>query len=281
MTIEVVRLNFVSVTTGDLQAAIKFYAAALAFQPGPVIASDPKLAALHGAERMWTAQLLRGKQILEFAAFDPPGAPYPPDSRANDLWFQHCALSTRDITGAYADLARANFTPISIGGPQRLPASSGGVTVFKFRDPDGHPLELIEFPDRPGAPDGIDHSAISVRDAARSIAFYEGLGLRVGSRGQNAGVAQDALDGLDGVTVDVVALMPKHPAPHIELLAYRAPPGRPAPAIRPADRASARFVLQATGLEDHPGSVLLADGSRAALIHDPDGHALLLREDAP
>ena len=41
------------------------------------------------------------------------------------------------------------WTPISTSGPQLLPAASGGVSAFKFRDPEGHPLELIAFP--PGA----------------------------------------------------------------------------------------------------------------------------------
>ncbi len=40
------------------------------------------------------------------------------------------------------------WTAISTDGPQRLPPSSGGVAAFKFRDPDGHPLELLAFPDR-------------------------------------------------------------------------------------------------------------------------------------
>ena len=84
----------------------------------------------------------------------------------------------------------SGWTAISIDGPQRLPASSGGVSAFKFRDPDGHPLELLAFPDGAWPAHwqarsngdlalGIDHSAISVSDSARSIAFYEALGLRV------------------------------------------------------------------------------------------------------
>lgn len=281
MTIRALQLSHVSITVADLPKAIAFYTAALGFHPAPIIACDPALAKLHGADRMWAVQLLRGAQILELAAFDPPGAPYPSDSRSNDLWFQHCALATSDIAGAYAELLDSDFTPISMDGPVVLPASSGGVTAFKFRDPDGHPLELIQFPDRPSAPDGIDHSAISVQDADRSIAFYEALGLRVASQGQNTGGKQDALDGLSNVIVDVVALAPPQPAPHIELLAYHAPIGRPAPPTRPADRISSRFVLLATGLDDHPGAVMMADGGLAAMIHDPDGHALLLRQDVP
>ena len=221
-------------------------------------------------------RLHRGLESLELARFEPAGAPYPAGSRSNDLWFQHCALTTADIEAAYARLRRTGYTAISLNGPQRLPQSSGGVTAFKFRDPEGHPLELIAFPDRPGAPDGIDHSAIAVSDAGRSGAFYAALGLRIGSRGVNTGSEQDALDGLQGVTVDVVSLVPPTPSPHVELLGYRAPPGRTALPVHPADIAASRLVLAATGLEQHPGAVTLQDGSRACLTHDPDGHGLLM-----
>ena len=92
------------------------------------------------------------------------------------------------MPAAYARLAaQPGWNTISTDGPQVLPASSGGVTAYKFRDPEGHPLELLAFP-----PDaiparwqkvsatgclGIDHSAISVVDTDQSIKFYERLGL--------------------------------------------------------------------------------------------------------
>ena len=79
-------------------------------------------------------------------------------------------------------------TPISRGGPVTLPKSAGGVTAVKFRDPEGHPLEFLQFP--PGAnPDwkgagvmGIDHSAISVSDVAASRRFYARHGLSEAER---------------------------------------------------------------------------------------------------
>ena len=275
---KILRLLRVSLTVADLSAATTFYEGALGFAAAPSVEADPVLAHLLGAERLRTMQLTRGGQILELAAFDPAGAPYPADSRSNDGWFQHCALPVPDMDTAYARLCCFRFTPIS-AGPQRLPARAGGVTAYKFRDPEGHPLELIHFPGRPGA-DGIDHSAIAVADAGRSIAFYAGLGLRVGSQAVNSGPEQDALDGLGGVQVDVVGLMPPAATPHLELLGYRTPPGRTARVGRPADVASTRLVFAASGLAGHEASVALADGSRAALLHDPDGHTLLLIEGA-
>ncbi len=270
------RLLRISLTVSDLAGAEAFYTGALGF--GVLEAAceaDPAMARLLGASSLRTVRLRRGGQVLELAAFDPPGAAYPPGSRSNDLWFQHCALAVDDMAAAYARLARHPFTPITRGGPQALP---GGTSAYKFRDGDGHPLELIALtqPD-PATAGGIDHSAISVSDAGRSSAFYAGtLGLRIAARQVNAGPAQDALDGLDGARVDVVALAPARPAPHVELLGYRTPPGRPAPPMQPQDIAASRLVFQVDNLASHPGAVDLADGARAAVMHDPDGHVLLL-----
>ncbi len=272
------RLLLVSLTVADLPAAVAFYTGALGFAAAPVEESDPALARLLGADRVRTVRIARGGQAMELAAFDPPGAAYPLDGRSNDLWFQHCALATADIEAAYRRLQGFAFTAISEAGPQLLPARAGGVTAFKFRDPEGHPLELIQFPDRPGAGDGIDHSAIAVADAGRSIAFYEALGLRAGSHSVNHGAGQDALDGLTGVQVDVVGLMPPMPAPHVELLGYRTPPGRRGPALRPADAAASRLVFTASGVAEQEGAVALPGGVWAALLHDPDGHTLLALE---
>ena len=260
----------------DLAGSEAFYTGALGFATlGPACDADSAIARLLGASILRTVWLRRGSQVLELAAFDPPGSPYPPGSRSNDLWFQHCALAVNDMAAAYAQLARHPFTPISRGGPQTLP---GGTSAYKFRDADGHPLELIALAQsNPATAGGIDHSAISVSSAERSAAFYaDTLGLQVTARQINTGRAQDALDGLDGARVDVVALSPEQPAPHLELLSYRIPPGRPAPPLQPRDIAASRLVFQVDSLASHPGAVVLAGGARATVMHDPDGHALLL-----
>ncbi len=89
------------------------------------------------------------------------------------------------MAAAYDRVRRHYGVPITEGGPQRLPLAAGGVTAYKFRDPEGHPVELIHFPPGSGDPAwqrpmpgavtlGYDHSAISVADADRSAAFYAG-----------------------------------------------------------------------------------------------------------
>ncbi len=270
------RLLRVSLTVSDLTGSEAFYTGALGFATlGPAYDADPAMAGLLGASSLRTVRLRRGSQVLELAAFDPPGNPYPPGSRSNDLWFQHCALAVDDMATAYARLAHYPFTPISRNGPQTLP---GGTSAYKFRDGDGHPLELIALaqPD-PATAAGIDHSAISVSSAERSTAFYaDTFGLQVAARQVNTGPAQDALGGLDGARVDVVALTPAQPAPHVELLSYHTPPGRLAPPLQPRDIAASRLVFQVDSLTDHPEAAVLAGGARAMVMHDPDGHALLV-----
>lgn len=190
------------------------------------------------------------------------GAPYPIDLPPWSPLFQHVAIATSDMAAAMDRLAQAGgWTAITRGGPQTLPASSGGVTAFKFRSPEGHPLELIAFPAEAGRPSlRIDHSAISVADAARSIAFYQALGFRVGGRSLNQGPEQDRLDGLAGARVQVVALTPAvQQTPHLELLAYLGDYPRGAPAAE-GDVAATRLVLSG-----HAGR---------ARLRDPDGHRL-------
>ena len=114
-------------------------------------------------------------------------------------------------------------SPISTEGPETLPASSGGVRAFKFRDPDGHPLELLWLPPGRGRPEwheraraapsdepflGIDHSALAVSSTRRSLAFYRSLGLHIADRSVNGGPAQSRLDGVAAARVRVTGLRP-------------------------------------------------------------------------
>ncbi|HUB86076.1 MAG TPA: VOC family protein [Rhizomicrobium sp.] len=212
--------------------------------------------------------LALGEQVVELLQFDEPGRPYPKETSASDLIFQHFAIVVSDMAKAYAHLcAIPHWTPISLGGPQKLPLSSGGVTAFKFRDPEGHPLELLAFPEndvpvvwqtsQAALYLGIDHSAISVSDVTASVAFYENLGFAVTSRSRNEGPAQQNLDGIQDVRVDVVALAINRSTPHLELLCYPANASSSPPRLRNNDSAATRIVLA---------------GSDQRCLLDPDGH---------
>ena len=212
------------------------------------------------------------------------GAAYPDDVPCWSPLFQHFAIVAGDMAAAVDRLAQVGgWTAISDGGPQTLPAASGGVTAFKFRDPEGHPLELIAL-QGPAASQRptlhIDHSAISVRDSAGSAAFYEVLGFQVGARSFNHGPEQDRLDGLENAQVEVTALLTDdHPAPHVELLGYRGDWRRPAPADL-GDVAATRMVFRAINADALgairarlPGHVI-DDRGGSLLLRDPDGHLL-------
>jgi catechol 2,3-dioxygenase-like lactoylglutathione lyase family enzyme len=303
---QVTQLLKISITVADLAKTAAFYAERLGFVPSTETAiDDPAFLQLLGLEAGVTTRsvtLRLGKQEIELVAFDPPGAPYPADRASNDQWFQHVSLVVGDMTFAWNRLRCGPFTAISQSGPQLLPPNTGSVTAFKFRDPEGHPLELIHFPQGVGAPVwqsmtgsdvvGYDHTAISVMDVDRSIAFYtELLGFKVGGRSLNRGVEQDRVDDLSGCEVDVVALQPAEIAtPHVELLHYRTPPGRTLSSeVRACDVASTRQVHRANDLDRlvgrlreakvpfvSPGVVTLKDSGRAAAIRDPDGHMIVL-----
>jgi catechol 2,3-dioxygenase-like lactoylglutathione lyase family enzyme len=282
-------------TVADLGATEAFYRDALGFArlapPEPVSLAQAE--ALGLADRRATQLRMRlGAQSVTFLAVDPPGAPYPADPAATDPFFQHLAIPVRDMGAAMAQLTRIGATAISRGGPQVLPASSGGVTAYKFRDPDGHPLELIVFPDGPAAGRwraapglflGIDHSAITVTDLDAALALLTGpLGLTVAQRGLNQGTEQARLDGLEDPTVDVIALEPPEPAPHVELLHYRAPPHRRRSPFSPADRATTFYVFSVVDLQSlarHLRDIGLAPhasaGGAAVYCAGPDGHGFL------
>jgi catechol 2,3-dioxygenase-like lactoylglutathione lyase family enzyme len=277
------RLAYVSLTTPDAAGLCNFFERALGFRlltAGRRTAQE--LAGISGsAGGAYRVTLGLGGEVIELLQFDSPGRPYPASASASDLCFQHCAIVVTDMAQAYQHIcALGRWSPISTDGPQQLPASSGGVTAFKFRDPDGHPLELLAFAaenvpahwkarSRNELFLGIDHSAISVFDSARSIAFYQGLGLRVAARSQNAGPAQEHLDGVSKPDVEVTALEPRQATPHLELLRYRFATQDQKIELRNNDVAATRLVFEA-----RQASAAGAGAKRG--LTDPDGHHLLI-----
>ena len=231
----------------------------------PIAPAEMELLGLGGGGTRLPLRL--GKQRLDLDSFDTPGRPYPIESTAADLCFQHLALVTDDAATAWARVAALGASPLSTNGPVRLPPSTGVAAAVKFRDPEGHPLELLQFLPRSAGRWrgtgllGIDHSAISVSDVTASRRFYEGLGLSVRGATLNRGPTQMALDALPDVEVDVIPMLPRESPPHLELLAYRKPTARPAGRWQANDIAGTRIVWAA---------------DRDELIRDPDGHLHLL-----
>jgi catechol 2,3-dioxygenase-like lactoylglutathione lyase family enzyme len=270
MTARVSRITALRLTTAQPERLAWFYQE-LGFtvgQPEAIGGEEIALLGLIGGGMRVPLRL--GEQRVDLDSFDVPGRPYPIESTAADLCFQHFAVVTDDASAAWKHVLAIGGRPISAQGPVQLPPSTGVAAAVKFRDPDGHPLELLEFPPH-GAGGwlgtgllGIDHSAVSVSDIAASCRFYGALGLSVRGRTLNEGPTQVALDGLPSVAVDVVPMLPDRATPHIELLGYRHPSGRPAGPVEANDIAATRIVWAA---------------DRDQLLRDPDGHLQLLRRE--
>lgn len=265
-----------SLTTADARKLSGFYEQAFGCHVSATERVDgtefERLMDVQGGAKKTSLAL--GDQTIELLEFDNPGKPYPKASVASDLIFQHFAIVVSDMAQVYANLCAIPYwTPISRGGPQKLPQTSGGVTAFKFRDPEGHPLELLAFPatdtptiwqtPRSALCRGIDHSAISVSDIKISRQFYESLGFRVTLRTTNMGEAQQRLDRIPEVQADIMALALDVSTPHLELLCYHSGTPRSPAWLRPNDVAATRIFLT-------------SGNAASGFLFDPDGHRLLI-----
>ena len=274
------RIVRMSRVVSDMARAESFYRDGLGFHTvtrGPIDAEMLMAFELEDASAQEVVLRL-GDEEISLVSFASPSRPYPQDSRSDDLWFQHMAIVVNDMDAAYEHLSACRgWDPISEGGPQLLPPSNGAVRAFKFRDPDGHPLELLWFPPSQGRPIwhenasaapflGVDHSAISVASTRHSLRFYQALGFREHAQSLNRGPAQVCLDGLPRAQVRVTGLRPRSASgPGLELLAYR-PPGRSAGMTCPNDTLTDWVTLAVSPSPDI--------SPRA--VRDPDRHRLVL-----
>jgi catechol 2,3-dioxygenase-like lactoylglutathione lyase family enzyme len=303
----------VGFTVSDMDRSVAFYTKVLDFEKvGQAEVAGPAYDQLEGLSdvRQRVVRLRLGDEYLQLSQYlAPEGRPAPANARSNDRWFQHVAVIVSDMDSAYARLRRFRVQEVSTG-PQRLPKTippAAGIRAFYFRDPDGHPLEVLQFPPDKGDPKwhsarqrlflGIDHTAIVVRNTKASLAFYhDALGFRVAGESMNFGAEQEHLNNVPGARLHITAL--RAPAgPGIEFLEYLNPrDGRPYPADeRPSDlvhwqttvlvpdvAAAAQLVHRGQFRLVSSSPVMLPDTSlgfqRAILVRDPDGHVVQLAE---
>ncbi len=298
----------VGITVGDLGREIEFFTQVLGFELlGREEDAGTQHEALEGVFglRKLVASLRLGDERIELTQYlAPEGEPYPLDSRSNDRWFQHVAIIVSDMQRAYGTL-RAHGVRHASSGPQRLPdwnPNAGGIEAFYFKDPEGHVLEILAFPEGKGDPKwhrlaettgalflGIDHTAIVVSDTEASLAFYRDvLGLRVAGASENYGTEQEHLNNVFGARLRITALRAAS-GPGIEFLEYLVPSdGRPYPldgrsndlvhwetrlAVGDLAGLEARLRAARTNFVS-PGIVELGGEETALLVRDPDGHAL-------
>lgn len=269
--IRIQRISRFGLTTPDAAKLEQFYESAFGGYGGRherISAADiGRVMAVRGGAERRTLRL--GATVVELLQFDEPGTVHAPDPRPDHVAFQHFALVVADMARSLRRLSQVpGWTAVSTEGPQYLPQRAGGVIAFKFRDPDGHPLELLELPgdgagSRIDAVLRIDHSALSVADTQRSVDFYRAMGLRLISEGMNYGLEQARLDGVTDPRVEITALAPPYPEPHLELLCYATDASRGAPVLHANDVGATRLVIE-------------SDSPVERILRDPDGHRLHL-----
>jgi catechol 2,3-dioxygenase-like lactoylglutathione lyase family enzyme len=306
-------VDSIAITVSDMDRAIDFYSKVLTFQK----TSDAEVSGeayehLEGVfgVRIRIVRMKLGDESIELDEYlAPRGRPIPVDSRSNDRWFQHIAIIVSDMDKAYAWL-RQNKVEHASSGPQILPAwnkNAAGISAFYFKDPDGHPVEILHFPPDKGAEKwhrptdklflGIDHTAIVVANTDASLRFYRDLlGMHVAGESENYGTEQEHLNNVFGAHLRITALRGTD-GPGIELLEYIAPrDGRPFPADEHANDLVHRQTIVITTDSLRVARELRAERasfvssevvenqtkelgfSKAFVVRDPDGHAVELEE---
>lgn len=307
------RIESVGFTVSDVDKAIDFYTRVLPFEK----ISDSEiwgtefehLTGVFGA-RARVVRLRLGTETIELTEYlTPQGRAVPVDSRSNDRWFQHIAIIVSDMDKAFARL-RENKVRFASTAPQTLPeyiTAAAGIKAFYFKDFDNHVLEILQFPNGKGLQKwqdraatgklflGIDHTAIVIGDSEASLGFYrDRLGLSVAGTSDNYGPEQEHLNNVFGAKLHITGLRTKSDGIGIEFLQYLAPSdGRPFPADTKSsdlwhwqtsfvtDRLEAllglrKFNFVSSGAVNFDAS--RSGFSRAALVRDPDGHAVRLIE---
>ncbi len=307
-------IKYVGMTVANLEKSVEFYSQVLSFRVTKDIevwGEDwEKLQGIFGL-RMRIVQMQLGDEIISLMEYlTVEGRPLPRDSGSNDRIFQHIAIVVKDMDRAYEHLRQFRVRHSSTS-PQQLPEWNkklGGVKAFYFKDPDGHNLELIQFP--PNKADakwlqttdklflGIDHSAIVVKDAQASFSLYgDRLGLKLMLQAENYGTEYEHISGIFGARVQVNSMKPPLGI-GFELLEYIAPTnGKDMPIDSKAnDLWHCQTIIAVSNLETmaqqlrtspcsfiSPGIVKMSANelgfAKALAIKDLDGHVLHLVEE--
>ena len=306
------KVETIGITVKDMNRSVKFYSEVLGFKK----ISDTEVAGAEYEEleglfgiRMRIVKMQLGEEQIELTDYlTSGGRSIPEDAKSNDLIFQHIAIVVSDIDKAYLQLRKFNIDQVSTS-PQTLPKSNlaaAGVKAFYFHDPDMHNLELIYFPKGKGQQKwqeptgklflGIDHTAIGVSNTEKSLHFYQSiLGVEKKGESWNMGIEQAHLNFIENASLHITGLRTEK-GPGIEFLQYLQPgPGKMYPADSKADDIwhwqTTIIVEEAENLF----SKLTAAGysviskkivhfqsqktlSKAFIVRDDDGHAILIRE---
>ena len=304
-------VDSIGLTVSDLDRSVEFYTTVLTFQKvSDFEAEGDAYEHLNGVFGLHfrRARLQLGDEFIELTEYlAPQGRPAPVDSRSNDRWFQHVAIIVSDMDQAY-QILRDHKVKHASTSPQVLPPwnkNAGGIRAFYFRDPDGHPLEILSFPSDKGNAKwhrptnklflGIDHTAIAISSTDDSLRFYrDQLGFQVAGESENYGKEQERLNNVFGARLHITALRGET-GPGIEFLEYLSPrDGRVFPADEKANDlihwqtrvqiasvaaaaatlAKSKVAFVSTGVIELPSTA--GQAKLFVIVRDPDGHAVEL-----
>ena len=312
---QVTKVESIGITVRDMDRSVRFYTQALGFKK--VNDSEYKggdIENLNGLFGIYirVVRLQLGDEFIELTDYlTSGGRSIPEDHESNDLFFQHIAIVVSDMDKAYQHLRKYNVEHVSTA-PQTLPKSipaAEGIKAFYFHDPDNHNLELIYFPPGKGQQKwqqekgelflGIDHTAIGVSNSENSHSFYNDLlGIERKGDSWNKGPEQEHLNNVEGASLHISGYRAAQ-GPGIEFLQYIYPgPGKPFPAdsktndiwhwqttviVIDAEALYKKFrqmnvSFVSKGLVEYQYGGL---NSKSFIIRDPDGHAILIKENIP
>ncbi|HKA15173.1 MAG TPA: VOC family protein [Myxococcota bacterium] len=136
--------SHVTVRVSDMERALGFYRDGLGLR----VIFDVRLDGA-GLEAMTGAPGARGRMVgllvpgagrvsIELLGFEQPKSEPPPKARFTG--YSNVSLSVDDLDAAWDACVARGLRPL------QKPTEVGGVRMFFLADPDGTPIELIEFP---------------------------------------------------------------------------------------------------------------------------------------
>jgi glyoxylase I family protein len=132
--------SHVCIGVTDMDRALDFYRRLLGFDPVfDIELEGPSLEAVtgeRGAKGRMAGGLIAGAmvELLALGSTERPAA-------GPHLGYTNISFSVEDLDAAHARVIELGYAPA------QQPVDIGGVRMFFVNDPDGTPIELVEFPD--------------------------------------------------------------------------------------------------------------------------------------